>query len=287
VIDACFGGTFDNQVASLRGPNDLDYPEASKAEIVARKSRLTTRLFLTSGGKEYVQDGRPGAHSPFASEIPRALRTYGGDSGLVTFQDLFQQVDKTIQNNPQYGWFGKAEPGSDFWFAPTPTLTTEHRGDSTPARVASVAPRPEIPVKTSVPVVYGVSSVSIPSVSYDSAADPLTKNLFDSKQRIYAQDLADIEALRFRYLAAMETYFKTGDLKPYIALTQFKYGTPAEVEFAEKRVRQGSPFNPSVQSAVTIKDWTVIDRSDTKATVHTKISCSRILYGTSTVEFAE
>jgi Caspase domain len=116
VIDACFGGTFDNQVASLRGSNDLAYPEASKAEIVARKSGLTTRLFLTSGGKEYVPDGRPGAHSPFASEILRALRSYGGDSGLVTFQDLFQQVDKTAQNNPQYGWFGKADPGSDFWF---------------------------------------------------------------------------------------------------------------------------------------------------------------------------
>jgi Caspase domain/WG containing repeat len=138
VIDACFGGTFDNQIA-LRGPDDLAYPEASKAEIVARKSGLTTRLFLTSGGKEYVQDGRAGAHSPFASEILRALRTYGGDSGLVTFQDLFQQVDKVTTNNPQYGWFGQAEPGSDFWFARDPA---------------------------SAPVVSGISSVS-----YDSAAD--------------------------------------------------------------------------------------------------------------------
>jgi hypothetical protein len=50
------------------------------------EERTDDAAFLTSGGKEYLPDGRPGVHSPFASQILIALRTYGRDSGLVTFQ---------------------------------------------------------------------------------------------------------------------------------------------------------------------------------------------------------
>ena len=118
VIDACFGGTFDPQISSKRGQNDLVYASATKAEILARKSTLKTRLFVTSGGKEYVPDGRPGANSPFAAQFLRALRTYGTQdgTGILTFNDVIQFVDQVKDNQPRYNWFGDAEPSSDFWF---------------------------------------------------------------------------------------------------------------------------------------------------------------------------
>jgi hypothetical protein len=59
---------------------------------------------------------------------------------------VFQQVDKVRLNNPQYGWFDKAEPGSDFWFARTAAT--------------------ELPSRAREPIVPPV-----PSVSNDSASD--------------------------------------------------------------------------------------------------------------------
>jgi Gram-negative bacterial TonB protein C-terminal/Caspase domain len=127
VIDACFSGTIDDQVAS-RGADDFKYPEASKAEIVMRKSGLKTRLFLTSGGKEYVPDGSPGANSPFASQILGVLRTYGASAGgLLTFDDLRQQAEKVRGSSPQSGQWGQSERGGDYWFVTAPLLQSAPR----------------------------------------------------------------------------------------------------------------------------------------------------------------
>ncbi|MFN3315293.1 MAG: caspase family protein [Raineya sp.] len=115
VMDVCFGGTFDPQLASknLRGvpptkPND-DEIEA----FVNRKLQARTRRYITSGGKEYVSDGTPGMHSPFVRKFLEALRSYGGKDKIMTIAEILTYLE-TISPQPHHGEFGSNEPGSDF-----------------------------------------------------------------------------------------------------------------------------------------------------------------------------
>lgn len=115
VLDACFGGTFDQSVAHRGGEDDKIYAAVNKDEFVLRKLKYKTRLYLTSGGKEYVPDGRPGQHSPFARRILEALRSGGGEDHILTSGELLTYIDK-VSPEPQKGQFGDNQPGSDFLF---------------------------------------------------------------------------------------------------------------------------------------------------------------------------
>ncbi len=116
MIDACFGGTFDQVLAraSSRG-GESSYYELTRAEFIERKLKYTTRKYLTSGGKEYVPDGRPGAHSPFARKTLEALRNYGGSDKVLTYTELLTYFE-ALNPQPRSGEFGANEPGSDFIF---------------------------------------------------------------------------------------------------------------------------------------------------------------------------
>jgi WD40 repeat protein len=113
VMDVCFGGTFDPHLATASHRGATMYSEISAEEFVQRKLKYNTRLYLTSGGKEYVPDGRPGFHSPFARQFIRSLREYGGEDGVLTTAEILQFVEKVIPE-PRFGEFGDNEPGSDF-----------------------------------------------------------------------------------------------------------------------------------------------------------------------------
>ncbi len=115
MLDACFGGTFDQNIARAgsRGQDNTDM--ASRTEFIKRKLRFTTRMYVTSGGKEYVKDGRPGHHSPFAKQFLAALRDYGGSDGILTKSELRSYMEVLAQQ-PRMGDFGQYEPGSDFIF---------------------------------------------------------------------------------------------------------------------------------------------------------------------------
>lgn len=113
VMDVCFGGTFDPHLASLHRGGAAAYADISTREFVERKLKYKTRLYLTSGGKEYVPDGRPGFHSPFARRFIESLRHYGGDDGVLTTAEILQFVEK-VNPQPRFGEFGDNEPGSDF-----------------------------------------------------------------------------------------------------------------------------------------------------------------------------
>ena len=114
VMDVCFGGTFDPYLTSHRGTEEV-YEEVAKTEFIERKMKHKTRLYLTSGGKEYVPDGRPGEHSPFARKFLEALRSYGGKDGILTVSEVINYVEKVVPQ-PRTGEFGNNEPGSDFVF---------------------------------------------------------------------------------------------------------------------------------------------------------------------------
>ena len=116
VMDACFGGTFDPSIArsGSRGGMDI-YQELTKLELIERRLQYKTRQYLTSGGKEYVPDGRPGMNSPFASKFLEALRGDGGPDQLLTINDIKEYVI-LVRPEPKQGPFGSNESGSDFVF---------------------------------------------------------------------------------------------------------------------------------------------------------------------------
>jgi hypothetical protein len=113
-MDVCFGGTFDQALASSRGMDD-EYKEKSAAEFITQKLTYKTRKFLTSGGKQYVSDGIPGKHSPFARALIEALRSKGGRDGILTLSEITPFVEK-LKITPRSGEFGDNAPGSDFIF---------------------------------------------------------------------------------------------------------------------------------------------------------------------------
>jgi len=116
-MDACFGGTFDPVIANAgaRGEDNNIYTEVNQLEYIKRKLRYKTRKFVTSGGKEYVPDGRPGMHSPFARKLIEAFRSEGGSDGVLTINEIFGYVDK-LRPEPRAGEFGSNAPGSEFVF---------------------------------------------------------------------------------------------------------------------------------------------------------------------------
>lgn len=113
MMDVCFGGTFDEALASAR---DVDvYKEVSQSEFIMRKLAVKTRKYLTSGGKTYVSDGIAGKHSPFAKRIIDAMRSLGGTDGILTLTELWPYVEK-LNPEPKLGKFGDDAPGSEFVF---------------------------------------------------------------------------------------------------------------------------------------------------------------------------
>jgi len=115
-LDACFGGTFDPLVArsGSRGADDM-YSDITRSEFIERRLRWKTRKYITSGGKQYVADGKPGGHSPFARKFLMALRDYGGQDKILTLQEM-QGYLLNLKMEPHAGEFGDNEPGSDFVF---------------------------------------------------------------------------------------------------------------------------------------------------------------------------
>ncbi len=113
-MDVCFGGTLDPAIARARASDSKD--ELTNNEFLARKLSKKTRRYITSGGKEYVSDGIIGKHSPFASRLIEALKSRGGEDGILTMSEIFPYLEKIKQNEPRSGSFGDDERGSDFVF---------------------------------------------------------------------------------------------------------------------------------------------------------------------------
>jgi hypothetical protein len=118
-MDACFGGTFDQAIAKRGGDDNMDeelgFNVSVQSDLIKRKLQYKSRIYLTSGGKEYVSDGRPGRHSPFASRVLEALRSGGGRMRVLTSSMIYSYAEAGAQV-PRYGTFGDNEPGSEFVF---------------------------------------------------------------------------------------------------------------------------------------------------------------------------
>ena len=98
-MDVCFGGTFDEAIASSRGYDDMGgNNEVSQAQFITRKLAFKTHKYLTSGGKEYVSDGTPGNHSPFARKIIEGLNSHGGNDSILSLSELTTYIEKLHPN---------------------------------------------------------------------------------------------------------------------------------------------------------------------------------------------
>jgi len=113
VLDSCFSGTFDRSIARRGG--DPPYEDRTNLQFIRQKMRFKSRRYLTSGGKEYVYDGVPGRHSPFARKLLEALRNYGGTHGVLTITGILSYLER-VNPEPRQGEFGGNEPGGDFIF---------------------------------------------------------------------------------------------------------------------------------------------------------------------------
>ncbi|MGD1843591.1 MAG: tetratricopeptide repeat protein, partial [Thermonemataceae bacterium] len=84
MMDVCFGGTFDPLLAiqGVRG-NEEKKEDVPTEEFIRRKLAAKTRKYITSGGKEYVPDGTPGNHSPFARRFLDSLRRTEGKYSIL------------------------------------------------------------------------------------------------------------------------------------------------------------------------------------------------------------
>ena len=116
ILDVCFGGVFSGRLADAgrRGPKD-EYSDRPTDEFIRSMLRYKTRQYFTSGGKEYVPDGRPGHHSPFAFRLIDALRRTSASGGILTLAQLKVAVER-LDPQPRAGAFGDDEPGGDFLF---------------------------------------------------------------------------------------------------------------------------------------------------------------------------
>jgi tetratricopeptide (TPR) repeat protein len=115
IMDACYSGTFDRRIGEAGSRGVETYSNFTLPDLFANKTKLETRKYLTSGGKDYVPDGVPGHHSPFAAHFLEALRSYGGTQGFLTFNNILTSVEQT-NPAPFWGEWGDNEPGSEFFF---------------------------------------------------------------------------------------------------------------------------------------------------------------------------
>lgn len=117
VIDACFSGTFDEDIALNRGGPGFrrpgDTPDKQRLDFIEDKLKYKSRLYLTSGGKERTSDGIQ--YSPLTEHFLEGLRSFGGEDQLLTFAELIPFMENT-DPMPKWGQFTGHEPGGSFLF---------------------------------------------------------------------------------------------------------------------------------------------------------------------------
>ncbi|MEN0049622.1 MAG: SUMF1/EgtB/PvdO family nonheme iron enzyme [Bacteroidota bacterium] len=120
-IDACYSGTFDENIAleRLKSSDRKDWrrPGANneylKTKWINEKLEKRSRLFLTSGGKERTPDGID--NSPFTIGILNSLTGNNLEDEILTFDELKASM-KNVVPEPRAGNFGSHQIGGNFLF---------------------------------------------------------------------------------------------------------------------------------------------------------------------------
>ncbi|MBI3138689.1 MAG: caspase family protein [Sphingobacteriales bacterium] len=115
VLDACFAGSFfDNN--AVRGTPQID--AKNLVNLIRNASNKRFYKGISSGAKQYVEDGKPGQHSPFAGSFMNVLFNKSLQKGFVTADEIIGE----IKSNPPAstavceGNFNYSDPLSHFIF---------------------------------------------------------------------------------------------------------------------------------------------------------------------------
>ncbi len=115
VLDICYGGTFDLELPESLDAGGDPYINPDRLDFIKEKLEFKTRRILAASRDTPVSDGFAKQHSPFARKFFEALRSKGGDDGVLTLQELQTFVDQT-DPSPHPSVFGANKPGSNFLF---------------------------------------------------------------------------------------------------------------------------------------------------------------------------
>lgn len=108
VVDACFSGSLENESKAAEHASTTVSGTPSKRASVVRR-------FLTSGGVEYVPDGRPGHHTPFMRQLLDGLRSNAIGERLA-LKDLQKRFMSRVETKPRWGRFGRDAGAGDIVF---------------------------------------------------------------------------------------------------------------------------------------------------------------------------
>lgn len=112
-LDACYSGTFDEEIAQSRG--GMKRPgedENAQERFILQELAVTSRFYLTSGGKERTPD-----RSGFAMKFLEALEMYRDRTQVLSFSNLVGILEQASPR-PRYGKFGEHENRGNFLFIP-------------------------------------------------------------------------------------------------------------------------------------------------------------------------
>ena len=173
-IDACYSGTFSKEVAL--GKDKGEAPNVRETAI-NMLLRYKSRLFLTSGGNERTSDG--GDCSPFACAFMKALRSFGGKDGILTYNEIYSYLE-TIAPQPLRGGFGSNDKrgGANFIFIqkdfkaknqpivikPNTNVTSKGKSEDIPSNSISQSSPEDLPDLVLVP--GGELEIGNPSATY-------------------------------------------------------------------------------------------------------------------------
>ena len=109
-IDACFSGTFNDDIALKGDPGKRPGQSDWREQYIRQSLQYRSRIFMASGAKVRTPD-----KSAFAEQFLTALRSFGGDDGLVNTTELWSYVQRASPK-PCAIRFGDHEAGGDFLF---------------------------------------------------------------------------------------------------------------------------------------------------------------------------
>lgn len=133
VLDSCFGGAMASAVppagnqagtspVALGDGSGNATPADSDSELIAAIMQFRTRRFLTSGGNEYVSDGAPGSHSPFARKLLSSFEANPQNKSFFTVSEIIPRVKYANPYQPiiLYDSWPSDESRSEFFFFQDP-----------------------------------------------------------------------------------------------------------------------------------------------------------------------
>lgn len=116
VVDACFSGALDEGIifgnmAEQVEPDRPGESEAIRKQRIKDLLRPRTRLFISSGVKDYVPDP-----SEFAAQFKAGLRSLKDNNDLLDIYGLYHTYLKNVSSNPVLGSFEQNQKASTFLF---------------------------------------------------------------------------------------------------------------------------------------------------------------------------